>query len=414
MPQYNRLRGTKDVIPAQTQLWEQIIMKAARTLKLYDYSLIVTPVIEETALFIRGVGEGSDIVMKEMYNFQDKKGREIVLRPEGTASVVRAYIENSLPVKSNLYYIGPMFRYEKPQKGRDREFYQIGVESFGDPTPYKDAETVKLAKTFLKELGINAFEIQVNSTGCKECKPKYIEVLLNFLEPRKAMLCEDCLKKIERGAAIRVLDCKNEKCRETVMSAPLVTAHLCEPCDTHHKLFLEALKINGVKFIENPRIVRGLDYYTKTVFEFITDKIGAQQNTILAGGRYDNLVWELGGKKTPAVGFAAGVERIAEVINAGGGFTTEDKVDIFVITDKQYIKNAYALVNTLRESGIKAVMSYEEKSFKSQFREADARKAKYAAIIGETEIQNKTVMLKNMETGEQKETNEQGIINLFK
>ena len=403
MVKFNRLRGVKDVIPPDSAVWEHVIKRAAEVMKLYNYKLIVVPTIEERALFVRGIGDGTDIVVKEMYDFKDKKGRDIVLRPEGTASVVRAYIENSLPEKSDLYYIGQMFRYEKPQKGRDREFFQIGVESFGDPTAFKDAEVIKLCHDMLKNIAITSYEIHVNSTGCKECRPKYALVLVKYLGPLKTSLCGDCQKKMERGAAIRVLDCKDESCKKIAAGAPKITEHLCAGCAEHHGLFKEVLSGTGIKFIENPNIVRGLDYYTRTVFEFITDKLGAQQNTVLAGGRYNNLVHELGGKETPAVGFAAGIERIAEVLAAEGKTPAEAAITAFIIKDKQYVKEAFKVLNLLRDSGISAVMSFEEKSFKSQFREADSKKTKYAVILGENEIKNNSAAVKNMTTGSQEE-----------
>ncbi len=401
---YQRLRGVKDVLPADSFLWEHIIVKAVEILKLYNYSMIITPTMEDAGLFSRSVGEETDIVLKEMYTFKDKKERDIALRPEGTASIARAYIENSMEEKSNLFYIGQMFRYEKPQKGRDREFYQIGAESFGDATPYKDAEIINLANDILKNTGISGYDIHINSTGCGKCRPGYIEKLEEYLNSKKELLCEDCLRKIERKASIRVLDCKNEKCRETIIKAPVITDYLCDECAGHYLELKKALNGLNLKYNENPRIVRGLDYYTKTVFEFITDKLGPQQNTILAGGRYDDLIHELGGKQTPATGFATGIERMAEVIKADNKAPEEKPMDAFIIVDGKYIDAGFSILNKLRTSGIKASMNFEAKSFKSQMREANNKKARYALIIGENEAKSGKISVKNMADGAQQET----------
>jgi histidyl-tRNA synthetase len=395
-----KLRGTKDTYPPESFLWEHVVIKAFETIKTYGYGLIVTPTIEEKALFSRGIGEGSDIVLKEMYDFKDKKGRDIVLRPEGTASVVRAYIENSLPEKTDLAYIGQMFRYEKPQKGRNREFYQIGVESFGDSTPYKDAEVIKLASDILRNTGISGCELRLNTLACPECGPGYINALKKYLESNRDKLCGNCLHKLER-APIRVLDCKEESCRAIITNAPLIKDYLCEKCKSHFSEVKEILKSLKVDFIEDSLLVRGLDYYTGVVFEFITDKLGPQQNTVLAGGRYDGLVEELGGKKTPATGFAMGIERMIEVLSADNNKAPKDSLDVFMIADEKFLKEAFGVLNMLRENKIKAGMSFEGRSFKSQFREADSRKAGFTVIIGENEIKNGSVMLKNMASGEQ-------------
>jgi histidyl-tRNA synthetase len=399
---YQRLRGVRDTLPPESILWEHVAARAVMTLKNCGYRLIITPVIEERALFTRGIGEASDIVIKEMYDFKDKKGRDIVLRPEGTASVVRAYIENSMPEKSDLFYIGQMFRYEKPQRGRNREFYQIGVESFGDRSPYKDAEIIKLAADILRNAGVKSSSLRINTLNCPECGPGYIKVLTEYLNVNKAKLCGSCTAKLER-APIRVLDCKNEECREAIAGAPKIADYLCEKCKTHFSAVKNLLKDIKVDYVEDPLLVRGLDYYTGVVFEFITDKLGPQQNTVLAGGRYDRLVHELGGRDTPATGFALGIDRVIEVLIAEAGAAPQDILDVFIVADTNYTKEAFVVLNSLRENNIKAAMSFEGKSFKSQFREADSRKAVFTVIIGENEIKNKSVMLKNMASGEQTE-----------
>ncbi len=406
---YSRLRGVKDVYGADSALWQSVIGAAYSVLKTHNYSLIITPTIEEISLFSRGIGEGSDIVMKEMYDFQDKKGRHIVLRPEGTASVVRAYIENSLPEKSDLFYIGQMFRYERPQAGRYREFFQIGVESYGDATPYKDADTIKTAAEIIKAIGVQGAELNIN---CLAAEPGYNEKLKNFLESVKSSLCEDCVKKLER-APIRVLDCKKEPCKKAVENAPLITSHLTQEAALHYAKVKELLGIAGVAYKESPSMVRGLDYYTGTVFEFITDKLGPQQNTILAGGRYDNLVEELGGKKTAATGFALGLERMAEVLKASGSAAVRQEIRAFIVTDKQYITEGYKLLCSLREQGISSDMNFEGKSFKSQFREAESKGSAHVVIIGENEAKSGKYSVKDMKTGEQKEMEKEELFKVL-
>lgn len=394
---YQRLRGVKDVLPGTTGVWEHIIIQSAGVFKLYDYRLIITPTIEEIGLFVRGIVGGSDIVMKEMYDFKDKKGRHIVLRPEGTPSVVRAYIENNLGPKANMFYLGQMFRYERPQAGRYREFFQIGAESFGDGTPYKDAEVIKMASDIIRAIGIKGSVLNIN---CLAASDGYYDKLKVFLETKKAHLCADCLNKLER-VPIRVLDCKNENCKKAVADAPLITQNLKADASVHYAKVKELLTAAGTAFVETPTMVRGLDYYTGTVFEFTTDKLGPQQNTILAGGRYDNLVEELGGKKTAATGFALGIERMAEVLAAEGGKVEEAVPDVFIVADKAYLNEGFGLLNKLRAQGINTAMSFEGNSFKSQFREAESKNSRFVVVIGENEIKAGNFTLKNMKTGTQ-------------
>lgn len=399
---FQRLRGTRDIIPSESYLWQRIVINTFRILEKYGIKLIITPTIEDKNLFIRSTGEGTDIVIKEMYDFKDKKGRDIVLRPEGTPSIVRAFLENSLPEKIDLCYIGPMFRYEKPQKGRNREFYQIGVESFGSSSVYKDAEIIKLAYDILKSIGIKSFILKLNTLICKECGPVYLKTLDEYLKKNLNNLCENCRAKIERNATIRVLDCKEEKCKKVIDKAPAIKDYLCEKCRRNFTLIKDLLKDLEVPFEEDPHLVRGLDYYTGFVFEFVTDKLGPQQNTLLAGGRYDNLVMELGNKDIPAIGFAMGVDRVAEVLLTEGKI--EDKgIDVFIVVDFERMKKGFLLLSKLRENNISATMSFENKSFKSQMREANDKKASFVLILGENEEKNNFVSVKNMKTGEQKQ-----------
>ncbi|HDT15682.1 MAG TPA: histidine--tRNA ligase [Firmicutes bacterium] len=408
---YKRLRGVKDVTGDEGMLWENMIKTVTAVIKSRGYRLIITPVIEETALFVRGIGEASDIVLKEMYDFKDKKGRNIVLRPEGTASVVRAYIENSLPEKSDLYYIGPMFRYERPQTGRYREFFQAGVESFGDGSPYKDAEIIIMGNAIIKKLGISA-RLVINNLGGAE---EYAEKLKTFLEGAREALCDDCLKKLER-APLRVLDCKKtETCGKAVKDAPKITEYLNGQNLKNYSKIKQLLKDAGVDFREDPKMVRGLDYYTGTVFEFITDKLGPQQNTILAGGRYDNLVKELGGKQAPATGFALGFERISEVIKAEKSYAAGIyETDVFVVTQEGLADKGFLTLEKLRADGVSAGMSFEVKSFKAQMREAASKGACFAVIIGESEARKGSASVKNMKDGVQVEVEFENLSDFIK
>jgi len=409
---FQRLRGTQDVLPDKSFLWQKVIIGAFEIFKKYGIKLIITPTIEDKNLFIRSIGEGTDIVIKEMYEFKDKKGRDIVLRPEGTASVVRAYIENSLPEKIDLCYIGPMFRYEKPQKGRNREFYQIGVESFGSGSVYKDAELIKLAYDILKAIGVTSFVLKINILNCSECRGTYIDKLHKYFKENINKLCENCNSKIERNAAIRVLDCKEEKCKEVIDNAPMIKDFLCKKCSDNFSLIKELLNNLKVRFEEDFHLVRGLDYYTGVVFEFVTDKLGPQQNTLLAGGRYDNLVYELGGKNIPATGFAMGIDRVVDVLSTG--LQQEAGIDIFIVADEKRMKKGIQLLSFLRENGYCAVMDFEGKSFKSQMREADGKKAGFVLILGEDEEKNNFVSLKNMKTGEQKKVLNENLLEELK
>ncbi len=409
---YEKLRGVKDILPEESFLWEFIIKKTIEIFKRYNYSLIIIPTIEEESLFVRSIGDVTDIVLKEMYNFLDKKGRKIALRPEGTASVVRAFIESSGDVK-DFFYIGQMFRYDKPQRGRDREFYQIGIESFGVNSEYKDAEVVKLAKDILDNLNIKSYEIHINCIGTKEDQKNYSNKLKDYLNNNKEKLCEDCKKKLERSP-LRILDCKIETCKNLIKNIEPITLSISKDVYEKYEKIKIILSELNIKFKENINLVRGLDYYTGFVFEFTTDKLGPQQNTILAGGRYDNLVEELGGKKTPAIGFAMGIERICEVLKAENFRLDYDKTDVFIVYDNNFKKESFLLLNNLRDSGIKAVMSFEDSSFKSQMRQANKVNAKFALIIGEEEMKDQKFSLKNMRDGTQMRIKKEDIIKIIK
>ena len=393
------LRGFKDILPEDIKKWQKLEKIAKETLEQFGYKEIRTPILEKTSLFARGVGEATDIVEKEMYTFKDKSGEDITLRPEGTAGVVRAYITNYLenyPFKK-YYYIGPMFRYERPQKGRQRQFHQIGVEVFGVEKPSIDAEIVLIDKIMLDRLNISDLRIEINNIGCPECRPEYQHRLKSYFEKHREELCDDCKRRLNRNP-LRILDCKNESCRKIASSAPKITEHVCENCSRHYKEVKENLKSLGVEFEENPRLVRGLDYYTKFVFEIITDRLGAQ-GTVSAGGRYDNLVEELGGKPTPGIGFASGCERLVELMDSDEG----QEIDYYFAClneQTECLKIAKELALKTERS---VYIEHEQRSLKSMMKKANKMNAKYTIIFGENEKNKGVVLVKDMKSSLQEE-----------
>ncbi len=350
-------KGTKDVLPDKSYKW-QFVEKAAReTAEIFNIKEIRTPVFEHTELFQRGVGETTDVVNKEMYTFEDKGGRSITLKPEGTAGAVRMFVENGLsstPMPLKSYYITPCFRYERPQAGRLREFHQFGVEIFGAKSAETDAEVIFAASTFLEKLGINKTELQINSIGCRICRAEYNKALKDYFRPRLADMCETCRSRFDKNP-LRMLDCKEERCKKITADAPKILDYLCEDCKTHFEKVKSLLSAQNVAFSVNSRIVRGLDYYTKTVFEFISTDIGAQ-GAVCAGGRYDNLVEELGGAPLPAIGFAAGIERLMLLMeNTGADFGENKKPLIYIAgMDENSRSKAFSLTCGLRARGINA------------------------------------------------------------
>ncbi len=388
----------KDLAFEESQRFTHIIDTATRIAQRYGYSYIETPILEETALFKRSVGESSDIVGKEMYQFEDKGGNDVCMRPEGTAGVVRAFISAKLdrqPVKQKFYYYGPMFRYERPQKGRLREFHQFGCESFGEASVYEDFTIITMISQIFNELGIG-FDLQINSLGCKVCMPRYKENLIASLTDIKEELCEDCNRRIGTNP-IRVLDCKNEKCRLLLAESPKLIDYLCEECDPDFKKLTALLDKAGISYEVNSNLVRGLDYYGKTAFEFVSNEIGAQ-SAIAGGGRYDRLVEFLDGKPTPAVGFAIGIERIMELVQMPEvqregiymGAMTEEAVEVL-----------FPLAAEKRKES-KVTVEYNSKGFKSHMKGADKANAKYCLLIGEDELKNGTVWVKDLESKEEK------------
>ncbi|MBQ9757754.1 MAG: histidine--tRNA ligase [Clostridia bacterium] len=400
-------RGTEDVLPKDSKLWQYIEKTAREVCDLYGYKEIRTPVFEHTELFQRGVGDTTDVVQKEMYTFEDKGGRSITLKPEGTATLVRSYIENSLyanPQPTKLSYIIPCFRYEKPQSGRLREFHQFGIECFGASGASTDAEIISLAWMFLKKLGLSGITLNINSIGCPVCKKEYNQKLRSYFEEYKGELCPTCLERLEKNP-MRIIDCKSEICSRIAKDAPKMVDHLCQECSDHFEETKERLSGMGIEFEVNPDIVRGLDYYTKTVFEFVSDCLGAQ-STVCGGGRYSGLVEELGGKPADGIGFAAGIERLILVLKAqkGEAAQIDDGPDLFVAAmGDDADKMAQKLIFELRTKGIHAQQDLCGRSLKAQMKYADKLAAKFSIVIGDDEIANNKGNLKNMGTGEVKE-----------
>ena len=397
-------RGTNDFFYESASKLEFIEKKIKDIVKLYGYGRIRTPLFEYTDLFIRGIGEDTDIVGKEMFTFEDRGGRSLTLRPEGTASVVRAYIENSMQNEfsiNKLFYIGTMYRAERPQKGRYREFNQFGIECIGSSSPLIDAEIIALNINILKEFGIENINLLINTVGCPNCKPVYNNALREAIGSRKDELCETCQKRYETNI-LRILDCKNEKCKEILKDIPKFYDYVCEECKTHFDKLCEELNRINQNFIVEPMLVRGLDYYTKTVFEVQTNALGSQ-SAILGGGRYDNLIGLFNsGKNIPALGSAMGLERLLIVLENDKNIT-DDRLDVFIIAFKETEKEILKIMQNLREANISCDCDFAMKSIKNQFKSANKRNSKFALILGEDELKRNSCKLKNMDTGEEKE-----------
>ena len=399
-------KGTQDILPEDINKWYYIENIIRKILNKYGYKEIRTPIFEHTELFIRGIGESTDIVNKEMFTFPDRKGRSLTLRPEGTASVVRAYLEKRMDRISKvvkLFYFGPMFRCEKPQAGRYRQFNQFGIELVGSQSPVADVEIIAAALEIYKTLGLKELRVLLNSVGCKKCRSDYIKKLKAFLYKKEDSLCYECKNRIRKNP-LRVLDCKNENCQVVLKNAPNIINNLCNECSIHFEKVKSLLDDLKIEYTIDDKLVRGLDYYTKTAFEIISGELGAQ-NAIAGGGRYDDLVEELGGKETPAVGFAAGIERMIITMEKQKVSWPEKKsLDVFVVkTNEKDNSLAFTLLQKIRKSGLFADMDYSGKSLKSQMRIANKYGAKYTLIIGEEELSRNMIILRNMETKEQKE-----------
>ena len=395
-------KGTKDVLPQEAYKWHYVENLARRTAKDFCASEIRTPTFEHTELILRGVGDTTDIVNKEMYTFEDKGGRSITLKPEGTAGVARAFIENSLyagvqPTK--MYYITPVFRYERPQAGRLREHHQFGVEYYGSDSPYADVEVMMIAKTFFDRLGIKKLKLNINSIGCKECRKNYNAALKEYLRARLGEMCPTCRERFEKNP-LRILDCKEEGCKAITAGAPVILDYLCDGCRAHHESVCSQLTKLGIDFEVNPHIVRGLDYYTRTVFEFISSDIGAQ-GTVSGGGRYNDLIEDVGGKPCPAVGFGMGLERLILTMEALGlSFGEESVPDVYIAPLCDEAKDeAMLIADKLRHAGISCDTDIIGRSFKAQLKYVNKTGAKYMIVIGTDEIATGNYQVKNMLSG---------------
>jgi histidyl-tRNA synthetase len=398
-------RGTFDILPQEHAYWKYVEEKAASLCQLYGYQPLSTPVFEDAQIFTKTVAGGTDIVDKEMYVFEDKSGQELALRAEGTAPVCRAYLEHglfNLPQPVKLYYIGPAFRYERPQSGRYRQHHQFGFEALGEADPALDAEVIEMARQFFSSLGLPQISIQLNSIGCKLCRPGYLEVLRQHYSGHANHLCPDCRTRLVKNP-LRLLDCKKPSCQEIAKTAPKIPDYLCHECQLHFQSVQKYLVAMSVPFQLNSRLVRGLDYYTRTVFEVEPRETGGQ-STLGGGGRYDNLIEELGGKPTPAVGFAAGLERIIlSLKNQNLDIPALPQPDAFIAYLEEEAKiEAMKLASELRKAGIAVIMATGDKSLKGQMRQANALGIAYALILGEQELSQRNVMLRDMRSGEQK------------
>ncbi|MBI3620743.1 MAG: histidine--tRNA ligase [Nitrospirae bacterium] len=395
---FSSIRGVHDILPGESERWQAIERAAGRLFAAFGFREIRLPIFEATELFARGIGEATDIVEKEMYTFADRSGESVTLRPEGTAPAIRAFLEHHLGAAqavTKLYYWGPMFRYERPQKGRFRQFYQIGAEIIGSGAPEADVELLALLHLLFERLKIDGVRLELNSLGDEACRPAYRQTLQRFLESKQADLCENCRRRTATNP-LRVLDCKNESCREATADAPMIVDHLCEACRSHHDRVTEGLAALKIVYHPNPRLVRGLDYYNRTTFEWTTTKLGAQ-NAVVGGGRYDGLVALLGGDPAPAIGFALGMERMAELLPPELGQPAAP--DLFMAAlGEQARAWAAPLVLALRKEGYRVETEYGDASLKSQMRRADKTGARWVCIVGENELTSGQIVVKNLQT----------------
>ncbi|HHW95245.1 MAG TPA: histidine--tRNA ligase [Mogibacterium sp.] len=410
------VKGTKDVLPEDSYKWQYIENCWAEFCNRYGFKELRTPTFEYTELFSRGVGDTTDIVQKEMYTFEDLGRRSITLKPEGTSPAVRAFIENNqyaLSQPTKYYYDTPCFRYEKPQAGRLREFHQFGVENFGTSSMLADAEVILLGHDFLVEMGIDNVDLHLSSVGCRKCRPAHRRALQDFLKPKYDDLCNTCKSRYESNP-MRILDCKSEICQSLVKGAPMMIDFLCEECKADLNELMSLLDLSGVKYILNPSIVRGLDYYTKTAFEFVTTSIGAQ-GTICGGGRYDHLIEEIGGPDMPGVGFGLGKERLIMMMElVGHDFGGKSSPDLFIAWIGEKAK-AYAikLIYNLRKQGIRAELDTKERNLKGQMKYANRLNAKYTVVIGDDEVTTGELTLKDMKNSKQIKIRREDLANVI-
>ncbi len=410
------IRGVKDILPGDIEKWQWVEEIARNVFSKYGFKEIRLPIFEKTALFSKSIGETTDIVEKEMYTFTDRSDEQITLRPEGTASVVRAYIEHKMynpPSVVKLYYMGPMFRYERPQAGRFRQFYQIGIEAMGTDNPTVDVEVMTLLIEFFRSLGLTDLELQINSLGCADCRPKYRETLKDAIRGHLDELCQNCNQRYERNP-LRVLDCKVERDREIAKELPKTGDHLCESCQTNFDQVQSLLDTTATPYSLNPLLVRGLDYYSRTTFEVVSTGLGAQ-NAICGGGRYDSLVEEFEGPPTPCFGFALGMERLISVIPFDEKLDLQCRPDIFVVSLGEEAKApTFKIVHELRQAGFSVDQDYAGGSMKSQMRKANKSCSRFSLILGENEIKSGKYLLKDMENSSQNEIPAEDLISAIK
>ena len=397
------LGGTSDILPAEVEAWQRLEAQARRILQLYGYQEIRTPLIEEAAVFTTSLGEAAEIVTKQMYLFEDRGGRSVALRPEGTASVVRAFVEHGLDKTasvSRFYYVGPMFRAERPQAGRRRQFHQLGIEVFGSASPYQDVEVLSLLHQLLQGWGLSAWILKLNSLGCREDRKKIIELVRTKLAPHRAKLCEDCQTRLEKNP-LRILDCKEKGCVELSRGVDLLEA-ICPTCRQHFSQVTETLKVLQIPFERDPHLVRGLDYYTRTAFEVVHSGLGAQ-NALGGGGRYDGLVEQMGGTAVPAIGFAIGLERVLMALEADHPNQVPEPVQSVYIAavSSAEIPSALSLAEEFRRGGVAAFVNLEERPLGRQLKQAASLQAKFALILGQDEIKEGAVTVRDMSSGEQ-------------
>lgn len=410
------IKGTKDVLPNEVHKNQYIESTCLSVAEQFGYKEIRTPVFEHTELFQRGVGDTTDVVQKEMYTFDDKGGRSITLRPEGTAGAARAFLENGLnneALPQKVCYLTSCYRYEKPQAGRLREFHQFGIECFGATQPLADAEMISLAKQVFDQLGVKDLHLEINSIGCPECRAEYHKALKEYFSQRQDELCDTCRDRLDRNP-MRILDCKSPVCSEIAKDAPVVLDYLCDECKEHFEKVKKYLDAMNIEYIINPKIVRGLDYYTKTVFEFVSDAIGSQ-GTVCGGGRYDGLVEEFGGQRTPSLGFGMGLERLQLVMEAQGcDFPQAEKTDLFIVAlgEKAELK-AVEIAKDMRAEGFSVLYDLNGRSLRAQMKYADKVGSKFNVVIGENEVVENKATLKNMATGDKADVSLETFVNDF-
>ena len=397
------IRGFRDILPEKISLWQKVEKEATHLFKSFGFKEIRIPILEKTELFARSIGVVTDIVEKEMYTFEDRKGDKLTLRPEATASIVRSYIQHKMYAKDPIrkfYMIGPMFRRERPQKGRYRQFYQIDAEIFGVESAYVDSQLIFLLNELFKRLGLTGLSAHINSLGCPECRPSFQKALLDFIELKKDSLCENCLRRMDKNP-LRILDCKIVDCKKALADAPATLDYLCHDCSNHFDTVKTTLEKQGLDFIVDKSLVRGLDYYTRTAWEIQTTALGAQ-SAVAGGGRYDGLVKELGGPQTPAIGFAIGFDRLVEIMEQIDNKKEARTIDLFIVSlGDLAMEKGYHWSLELNQAGIRTEMDFRGKSMKALMKRADKLKAQYVLIAREDELKKKTVIIRNMNTKEQ-------------